>query len=204
MTNPPHPTHWAVRAQILRAIQVAIPHPTHQAIQVPIPHPTHRWVRAQILQAIQVAIPHPTHRSVQAGVRVTAMCWFKGIRQPQPEQIDADGTQFFRDFFNGIIIDIKRNPSMLSSAVSSASNFRRRVSLFSMIWRLSWGEVTYRTLHFRPSTSHHLPNIWPGRDYSHAEGVIMEVYERSSTNLHKRSSTKLSFCKTNLLEIWRT
>ena len=49
---------------------------------------------------------------------------------------------------------------MLSSAVSSAPNFCRRVSLSSMIWWLSQGEVTSRTLHFHPSTSHRLPNIW--------------------------------------------
>jgi hypothetical protein len=32
----------------------------------------------------------------------------KGIRPPQPEKIDADGTTFFVTFFNGIIIDIKQ------------------------------------------------------------------------------------------------
>ena len=30
----------------------------------------------------------------------TAMCWVKGIRLPQPEQIDTDGTTFFRDFYD--------------------------------------------------------------------------------------------------------
>jgi hypothetical protein len=29
----------------------------------------------------------------------TGVCWVNGIRPPQPDQIDTDGTQFFCDFF---------------------------------------------------------------------------------------------------------
>ena len=47
----------------------------------------------------------PAHRRDPDIMGDAAICWVKGIRPPQPEQIDADGTTFFRDFFNGMIID---------------------------------------------------------------------------------------------------
>ena len=45
----------------------------------------------------------PAHRRDPDTMGDAAICWVKAIRPPQPEKIDADGTLFFRDFFNGMI-----------------------------------------------------------------------------------------------------
>ena len=47
----------------------------------------------------------PAHRRDPDIMGNAAMYWVKGIRPPQPEKIDADGTTFFRDFFSSMIID---------------------------------------------------------------------------------------------------
>jgi hypothetical protein len=41
----------------------------------------------------------PAHRCDPDTMGDAAICWVKGIRPPQPEKIDADGTTFFLDFF---------------------------------------------------------------------------------------------------------
>jgi hypothetical protein len=51
---------------------------------------------------------NPGDRRDPDTMRDVPMCWVKGIRPPQPEKFDADGTTFFVTFFNGIIIDIKQ------------------------------------------------------------------------------------------------
>ena len=48
----------------------------------------------------------PAHRRDRDTMGDAAICWVKGIRPPQPEKIDADGTTFFVTFFNDIIKDI--------------------------------------------------------------------------------------------------
>ena len=111
---------------------------------------------------------------------------------------------------------------MLSSSVSTASSFRRRVSLSSMIWRLSRGEVTSRTLHFHPSTSHHLPNIWwrpcfrPGVSYIKLTGrecltslVNVARYccvmKRDNSNARKSTFfTRHIYCKNGGVKWWCT
>ena len=50
----------------------------------------------------------PAYRRDRDTMGDAAIYWVKGILPPQPEKIDADGTLFFRDFFNGIIITIKQ------------------------------------------------------------------------------------------------
>ena len=49
--------------------------------------------------------PHPVHRRDPDTMGMVALCWVGRVRPPQPEKIHADGNLFFRDFFNGIIID---------------------------------------------------------------------------------------------------
>jgi len=49
--------------------------------------------------------PHPAHRRDPDTMGIVAICSVGRFHPPQPEKIHADGTKFFRDFFNAMITD---------------------------------------------------------------------------------------------------
>jgi len=61
-----------------------------------------RW---SISWAVVDGRPHPAHCRDPDTMGDAAICWVKGIRPPQPEKIDADGTTFFCDFFRSMLLD---------------------------------------------------------------------------------------------------